>query len=554
MVILEPKSPIMGETVASDILLDEPPANPALGYGAAADALGRIIQHSEPPRFAVGIFGGWGSGKTTLMDAIKSNIETAPSLVVVEFNAWRYEREPQLLVPLLDTIRAALLGWSEGKEGDAKNRVRDSAIRIGGVVRALATGLSVGVGLPGAATVNFDLDKALAALSEPRSPESAQSVYFAAFQELKAAFDEFKTGGVTRVVVFVDDLDRCLPENALQVLESMKLFFDIEGFIFIAGLDPEIVGRAAESKFFRRENGSETAGSSYSTFANRLGVEYIQKIFQVQYRLPPVYPDELEELLGSMLGTESSELKKTVLPYLEHLAIDGRINPREVKRLINDFILDKAISDAARDGSFNPAPRPDTMLALRVLQFRSEWALIYNTLLADPEKFQKALKAYQKGDSAEFVDLAPQLKNLPRDAECFLHSPEAEPLTGPSDLRPYLSTVKSINSTTWFRGAMELFIAIMSGIQQAQDDNRGDGAAALRQAQAVLSDPALDVGTYLSTAESKVPAEFYALQREIERTRLASSSQEVDDRAAFKLLSGLIFAGAQATISAAPPY
>jgi hypothetical protein len=540
--------------VTSDILLDEPPVNPALGYGAAARALGQIIQHSTPPRFAVGIFGGWGSGKTTLMDAIKSDIITASGLVVVEFNAWRYEREPQLLVPLLDTIRAALIKWSKDKEGDAGGKVRDSALRIGRVVRALAGGLSVGVGLPGAATVNFDLNTALTAMSTSHSSESAQSVYFAAFEELKTAFDEFKTGGVNRIAVFVDDLDRCLPENALQVLESMKLFFDIEGFIFIAGLDPDVVARAVESKFFSHENGSQAAGSSYSTFANTLGVEYIQKIFQVQYRLPPVYPDELEELLGSMLGVEPSELKETVLPYLKHLATDGRINPREVKRLINDFILDSAISDAAPNRSSNPAPRPDTMLALRVLQFRSEWALIYNALLTDPDKFQKALKAYRDGDSAAFVDLAPQLKNLPKGAEAFLVSPEVCSLTGPSDLRPYLSAIKSISGAAWFRGAGELFMAIMNGIDKVKNDNLRDGAEALRQAQKFLSDPALDVGTYLSTAESKVPAEFYVLQLEVERARTAPSSGEVDEGAAFTLLSNIIFAGAKATISAAPPY
>ncbi len=338
-VLYEDNSVTVGEMVASNILLDEPAANPALGCGEAADALGQIIQHSEPPRFAVGIFGGWGSGKTTLMDAIKSNIKTATSLVAVEFNAWQYEREPQLLVPLLDTIRAALITWTKDTEPDTKGKVHASADRIGRVVRALATGLSAGVGLPGAATVSFDLGAALKALSKPCNPESAQSLYFAAFQELKEAFQEFRTGGITRVVVFVDDIDRCLPENALQVLESMKLFFDLDGFIFIVGLDPDVVGRAVQSKFFRPEDNSGIPGASSSTLANRLGREYIQKIFQVQYWLPPVYPDELEDLLGSMLSTESQELKETVLPYLKHLATDGRMNPREVKRLVNDFTL-----------------------------------------------------------------------------------------------------------------------------------------------------------------------------------------------------------------------
>jgi hypothetical protein len=101
---------------------------------------------------------------------------------------------------------------------------------------------------------------------------------------------------------------------------------------------------------------------------------------------------------------------------------------------------------------------------------------------------------------------------------------------------------------------MELFSAITDAIQQAQDEYPRDRVAALRVVQATLSDPAMDLGAYLSTAESKVPAEFHALQRAIERTRRASSSQEVDERVASQLLSNLIFDAARATIAAAPPY
>jgi predicted KAP-like P-loop ATPase len=41
---------------------------------------------------------------------------------------------------------------------------------------------------------------------------------------------------VAKIVIFVDDLDRCLPDNALDVIESMKLFFDLPGFVFVVGL------------------------------------------------------------------------------------------------------------------------------------------------------------------------------------------------------------------------------------------------------------------------------------------------------------------------------
>src|SRR6266516_4328012 len=94
---------------ARQILLDSPTAQPALGYREIGRAFATIISQSKP-RFAIGIFGGWGSGKTTLMKAIKAALSDN-SLIIVDFNAWRFEREPQLLIPLLDTILAALVKW-----------------------------------------------------------------------------------------------------------------------------------------------------------------------------------------------------------------------------------------------------------------------------------------------------------------------------------------------------------------------------------------------------------------------------------------------------------
>ena len=527
--------------MASKILLDSPAANPVLGYSEAADALGRIIQDSEP-HFAVGIFGGWGSGKTTFMEAIKSNVGSVASLVVVDFNAWKFEREPQLFVPLLDTIRAGLIRWAKDRESDTQGKVHESAGRIGRVVRALATGLSAGVGLPGAATVTYDFGAALNALSESGNPESAQSVYFAAFQELEKAFQEFRTGGIDRVVVFVDDIDRCLPENALEVLESMKVFFNLEGFIFIVGLDPDIVGRAVGSKF-RPEDTSATPAASSSTLTNRLGREYIQKIFQVQYRVPPVYPEDLENLLGAMLSTQPEELQATVLPYLKHLATDGRMNPREVKRLVNDFILETTIK---------PRLRPETILALRILQFPHEWAFLYNALLADPIRFQAALQKFREGDHAAFGELTPQLRNLPESARNFLLSPEAQTLTPPGDLRLYLSSLKTTNPwVEWFYGATKLIAAITASIQQVLDDNRSDPVAALRATGATFLDSATDLSVYLSTAESTVPEEFYVLQRMIEHAYRVSTAQEVDEDVARELIMDLQSKVARAQLASA---
>jgi hypothetical protein len=75
------------------------------------------------------------------------------------------------------------------------------------------------------------------------------SFYHASFNAMKEAIREFVAGTDRRIVVFVDDLDRCLPNNAPEVLESMKLFFDLEGFVFVVGLDQSVIERAIELKY-----------------------------------------------------------------------------------------------------------------------------------------------------------------------------------------------------------------------------------------------------------------------------------------------------------------
>ena len=77
-----------GTAVDMKILIDTPAKEPTLRFKEAAAALAGIIRVSDP-RFAVGIFGGWGSGKTTLMKAVQSELQAENKILTVEFNAWR---------------------------------------------------------------------------------------------------------------------------------------------------------------------------------------------------------------------------------------------------------------------------------------------------------------------------------------------------------------------------------------------------------------------------------------------------------------------------------
>lgn len=439
---------------AAKILVDAPSVAPALGFDRTARALAQVITGSDP-RFAIGIFGGWGSGKTTLMRAIQA--ELPPDSVVVEFNAWRFEREPQLLVPLIDTVRAALVKWSLARDTSTRERIRAVTLRIARVVRGLASGLSSEVGIPGAVKVKYDVGKAMDVFTGGSDPDQPQSLYFAAFQELSLAFEELADGGVTSVVVFVDDLDRCLPVNALDVLESMKLFFDLPGFVFVVGLDEGVVQRAVRARFSGSADTGQplgadaTAGGAGPASSPELERDYIEKIFQVPYRLPPMIAEQLEALLETMCleadlpAAQLDDFRQRVAPHLSHVAVERQVNPRQVKRFLNTYTLQMLV---------RPGLDRDVVLALQTLIFRYEWRPLYDAILTDSLLFVDALTRYRSGEDSAFEDLSPELRVLPADLGEFLRSDFADALRLHGSLDPYLSSLESTRiSPPWLTDA-----------------------------------------------------------------------------------------------------
>jgi predicted KAP-like P-loop ATPase len=303
------------------VLLDDPAQTPGLGFNAYADALAGIVAHSRA-EFAVGIFGTWGSGKTTLMRAIKARLEGRDDIVSVWFTAWRYEKEPHLIVPLLDVVReelerrAAKAGQASADADKSPSRKAAEAVARAG--RAFLAGVTLSAKVPGLEG-SWEPSKTIEALQSGEVKASDPlSFYHAAFVMLRQAISDFSDGGARRIVVFVDDLDRCLPANALDVLESMKLSFDVEGFVFVVGLDQEIAELAVLHKYAKQ--GTASAGTPVS------GTDYIKKIFQLPFTLPRIGTAQLQEYLNSvsrnaaLQGDQASDFDANVRPHLEFLS------------------------------------------------------------------------------------------------------------------------------------------------------------------------------------------------------------------------------------------
>jgi KAP-like P-loop domain-containing protein len=467
------------------ILVDDPAEDPALGFPEYADAFAEIVADS-PPRFAVGIFGSWGSGKTTLMRAIWKRVADREDVIPVWFNAWRYEREEHLIIPLLDVLREALVEWAEERErkADAKptviGRARRAAAAMGSAARAIATGLSFSARLPGGfAEAKLELDKVLTNTADATDADDPVSLYHASFVTMRDAVDGFITAGARRrggrpelppqrrIVVFIDDLDRCLPLNALAVLESMKLFFDLEGFVFVAGLDQQVIERAIELRYAdprdrpaesssngttEDRKGGQTSASSAPVISGR---DYIKKIFQVPFGLPPVDRSELNDLVSRLVtdpgldASQKTELTGRILGHLNFFSDETGVNPREVKRLINAYTLQaKLMSLKLKKRGWNEQVDLDTILAIQVIAFRPDWERIWRRLEANPAGFVSRFnEGLEKSKSANGDTVWVDGEPVPPRLVSYLEDGPGQPLRENLELKLYLSSSQASHSS-----------------------------------------------------------------------------------------------------------
>ena len=253
----------------SEVITDAVPYKAINGYEKLSSALVGVIKNSDPC-FTIGIYGEWGTGKTTLMKMVKKELKETnktdlPKILPIWFDAWRYEREEHLaVIAILETIAHEIEEYPEVRRRFVKVKkmlVDFSTISFNMMSNVLGTGLSV-----------KDMVKIISKNTKLARGEKKPIIYFDLLNAIRDAMKEIISKNEEfRMVVFVDDLDRCSPEKALQVLESIKIFFDIPGFIYVLGISHETLSSLIN--YVYRELKVE-------------GREYIKKIIQVPITLP----------------------------------------------------------------------------------------------------------------------------------------------------------------------------------------------------------------------------------------------------------------------------
>lgn len=353
------------------IFNDEPKVQSlALNYDEYVETISKVITHSKPP-YTIGIFGTWGTGKSSVMKNVQDKIKDKCDFI--EFNAWRFEQEENhATIPLLITIIKKLVEKLEVENSNELEALGKKTLlfkKIVGVLRGLTVNFKVGV--PGFLEFGAKYDFNKLDLNDEDKRKIPKSTFHDGIDLIEEMIPKIKSSKLNdklKLVIFIDDLDRCTPEKAIQVFESIKIFLNINEIVFVLALSQEIVEMAVDVK--------------YREFKKLFkGKDYLKKIIQLPIMLPIWNNEQVDEFIEYLLKNyQNIEQKKLFLNNKNLIVESVESNPREVIRLLNNFIVVKQI--------FKDKKMKEVwILAIQALRLR--WPEFYDRINEDPDELDK---------------------------------------------------------------------------------------------------------------------------------------------------------------------
>lgn len=322
-----------------------------LNFGEVSQIAVDIITSPKMLPVSIGIFGNWGAGKSSVLKLIEvelAGLKNPP--IVIRFDAWLYQCYDDARAALLEVIATEIL---HARDGNTKviSKIQKLLSRID-VFRTLglvADGIALMSGIPTGGLISkgiagarelFDgvqtkeeYDALAGTIAEGKEkltgiikPESRKTppqqieAFRTEYEELLEILD-------CPLVVVIDNLDRCLPKNAIYTLEAIRLFLFLKNTAFVIAADEEMI-RSAVADYF---NGA----------SERHQIDYLDKLIQVPIRVPKAGIREIRSFLFMLyaidldVGSEQLEiLRKGLEEALQKAWCDDPISRDEVMKLV----------------------------------------------------------------------------------------------------------------------------------------------------------------------------------------------------------------------------
>jgi formylglycine-generating enzyme required for sulfatase activity len=290
----------------------------------------------------------------------------------------------QQLIEQLDRLSAAVTAdveWNEGTRWRV-NVGHAMAVPLGLAARLVGLGdIAKDLGIdPNLANI-LRREVTVQRMEQIRDIEQFEDRFTAALRET--------LGPSGRLIVFLDDLDRCLPEQTVSVLETIKLFLNVPGTVFVLAMGRELVRSGIEAHYLSALSSSVERGGILPPIT---GDQYLQKVIQLPFHLPPLDEEGVGHYIDQLnAGTDEDRIPDEVRQVLSKGVFR---NPRQVKLSINMFRLMKRIAEECEErGGVEEGTFAWPLVAKTVL-IQAQWPELYRTWSQYPTIVQTLEQQY----------------------------------------------------------------------------------------------------------------------------------------------------------------
>lgn len=273
-----------------------------IDFNHLVKAVQRIIENDDLIPSTIGIFGDWGSGKSSLMRMAEEVYHGEEEILTVKFNGWLFEGYEDAKSVLMGSILEEIIS-NRTLSAEAKKIVIKLFKKIDWLKLAknglkygvsLATMGPIGLGISALSDIpktlgGIDYEKFVKSEGDEHKEESLRMSIREFHSDFKKLLSETK---ISKLIVFIDDLDRCMPDTVIDTLEAIKLFLYSENTVFIISADEQLI-KYAVSKRFPKVDGIRESVSS----------DYLEKLIQHPIRIPQLGLSEIETYIN-LLFTE----------------------------------------------------------------------------------------------------------------------------------------------------------------------------------------------------------------------------------------------------------
>ncbi len=294
-----------------------------------------IVQNSFSSSFSIGLYGKWGSGKTSIVNMMLEAVkEDEPNTIIVRFNPWLCSDPKQLISQFLKQLSAAIKQKTSAFEKVCK--LIDQYALIFDVGSVLAETHPVASGL---ASI---VPKLLAMMASHRLQKMNGDL-----QERKSRIaDELNKKGI-KIIVSIDDIDRLSEDEIIAVFQLVRSVADFPNTVYLLTFDYDVVVHALSKVQYGD------------------GKEYLEKIIQIPFEIPTANVERIHRVLfdrlDSIMGNDLKHWDRAIWSDVFSYGIKHYIQTvRDVVRYANVYMLKYELLKDETD--------PVDLLALTALQ------------------------------------------------------------------------------------------------------------------------------------------------------------------------------------------